>query len=95
MTWIEPRRVGSLPAAIIPAASDTAEKNRARAAAAAQPVAAPAVSPPATGTGISVSPPNTGDAGLKQASGGATPLLALTLTASAIAGFGGYRFVRR
>jgi hypothetical protein len=62
MTWVEVRRVGSFPAAIVPAAADSAERNRARAAAAAAPATAQAVTAPNTGTGIT--PPNTGDGGL-------------------------------
>ncbi len=55
--------LGGAGGAVGAAAAQSAERNRARVAEAAAKAAQP-VTPPSTGTGISIVPPNTGDAGL-------------------------------
>jgi subtilisin-like proprotein convertase family protein len=54
--------VGGAVAPVVAAVAQQAQENRERAAAAAAPQVP--VAPPSTGTGLTVSPPNTGDAGL-------------------------------
>jgi hypothetical protein len=76
MSWFG----GSLPA-LGSVISDQAAENRARANAAAAP-AAPPVTAPRTGTGVAVTPPNTGDGGLL-ARESASPLPALAAIAAA------------
>ncbi len=90
VTWERPP-TGAFP--IGGAISDQAAENRARAAAAAAP---PVVVPPATGTGITISPPNTGDAGLARPTGSATTAYeAAALFAFGIAGLAALKFARR
>jgi hypothetical protein len=71
--------------------ADQARENRERVAAAAQ---APAVTAPATGTGI-VTPPSTGDAGLSSSRGSAEAWLPATAAAIGLAAVGGAGALRR
>ncbi len=85
------RNVGAFPIGGV--ISDQAAENRARAAAAAAP---PVVVPPSTGTGITISPPNTGDAGLARPTGSATTAYeAAAILAFGIAGLAALKFARR
>ena len=78
-------------AAPLAALADQAQENRSRAAAAA--VSATVV-PPRTGTGITIQPPNTGDAGLRHQTSTA-PSIGLALTGMAGALLLGLRPLRR
>jgi hypothetical protein len=84
------RNVGGAAAAVVGAVSDQAAENRERAAAAAP---QGTVAPPRTGTGVTIAPPSTGDAGLAEnrVDPGA-PMLAVV---AAIAGLPLLRFARR
>jgi hypothetical protein len=64
--------------------------------AAAAPAPAPTITAPRTGTGPTILPPNTGDAGLASTSGGSVALFAIVgVVAFAIAGLATVKFARR